>query len=152
LAGPSQWGKVAVNAYDEFQADRIIGEKNFGGAMVGFVVKTAAAPRTVPFKEMTASRGKAIRAEPISALYSKTDDKKNLTPMIHHVGFFPELEEQLCNFTNSGYEGDRSPDRADALIWAATDLLLTAKRPVDTGGINFGLGSLKKGSQWHAGT
>lgn len=63
-----------------------------------------------------ASRGKAVRAEPISALYEQG--------RVHHIGIFPDLEDQLCNFTPSGYIGDNSPDRADALVWALTELML----------------------------
>ena len=70
--------------------------------------------RNVPVTEVTASRGKAVRAEPIAALYEKQ--------RVHHVGVFPDLEDQLINFTSAGYMGDRSPDRADALVWALSEL------------------------------
>jgi phage terminase large subunit-like protein len=79
--------------------------------MVRAVIQ-AARPQT-PYKEVHASRGKAIRAEPISYLYP---DK------IKHVGYFPEIEDQLTEMTTAGYVGDRSPDRADAAIWAMTEL------------------------------
>ena len=61
-----------------------------------------------------ASRNKTVRAEPISALYSQGKVK--------HVGSFPEIDDQLCNFTTAGYQGSRSPDRADALVWGITAL------------------------------
>lgn len=113
---PSLWGKVACRAYARHSADAMIGEKNFGGAMVEFVVQTAARDldMEINFKEVTASRGKVIRAEPISALYPQG--------RVHHVGTLPELEDQLCAFTSAGYTGDRSPDRADASIWGLTEL------------------------------
>lgn len=112
---PAGWANVAVTAFHEFHADRIVAEKNFGGAMVESTIR--AADQNVRVKMVTASRGKAIRAEPISAFYDPKIDK------VRHVGRMPELEDQLCSFSTSGYMGDRSPDRADACIWALTDLL-----------------------------
>lgn len=111
-AGPATWGKVATSAFDRHNADRIVGETNFGGAMVKHVIDTAR-PRT-PFSKVTASRGKTVRAEPFSALYE--------TGKVRHVGRFPELEEELTAFTTHGYVGSKSPNRADALIWALADL------------------------------
>lgn len=113
---PSVWGRVAVQAYRRHAADCVIGETNYGGAMVEFVVQTAARDLNVEinYKEVTASRGKVIRAEPISAIYHQG--------RVHHVGTLSELEDQLCAFTSAGYTGDRSPDRADALVWALTEL------------------------------
>lgn len=113
---PSVWGKVAVRAFQRHMADAIIGEVNFGGAMVEFVVQTAARDLgiEVNYKEVHASRGKVVRAEPVSALYAQG--------RVHHVGHLAELEDQFTAFTSAGYTGDRSPDRADAAIWAATEL------------------------------
>jgi phage terminase large subunit-like protein len=111
-AGPATWGNVATTAYDRHQADVIVGEINFGGAMVETVIQTAR-PRT-PFRQVTASRGKAVRAEPFSALYEQGK--------IRHVGFFRELEDELAGFSTTGYLGQGSPNRADALIWALTEL------------------------------
>lgn len=113
---PEGWGRRAVDLYHRHQADRILGERNFGGDMVRFTVATA--DRRASFKEVVASRGKAVRAEPISALYEQGK--------VHHVGVFPDLEDQMCNFTASGYVGEGSPDRADALVWALTELMLGA--------------------------
>lgn len=113
--GPEGWGRRAVERYGHWQADRIIGEKNFGGDMVRFTIRTA--DNKAPYRDVSASRGKAVRAEPISALYEQGK--------VHHVGDFPDLEDQLCNFTASGYVGEGSPDRADALVWALTELMLT---------------------------
>ncbi|MDH0869744.1 phage terminase large subunit [Agrobacterium pusense] len=112
---PEGWGRRAVDLYHRFRANRIVGERNFGGDMVRFTIATA--DKTAPFKEVVASRGKAIRAEPISALYEQG--------RVHHVGDFPDLEDQMCNFTSSGYVGEGSPDRADALVWALTELMVT---------------------------
>lgn len=111
---PEGWGRRAVELYHRHNADRVIGERNYGGDMVRFTVATA--DKKAAFKEVVASRGKSVRAEPISALYEQG--------RVHHVGEFPDLEDQLCNFTASGYLGDGSPDRADALVWAMTELML----------------------------
>lgn len=126
-AGPAGWGQAAVNAFNEWSADRIIGEKNYGGAMVEHVIRTA--DKKVPVKLVTASRGKAVRAEPVAALYEPTEDRG---PKVHHVGRFQELEDQLQNFTTHGYVGERSPDRGDALVWALTELMLGESRSVST--------------------
>lgn len=111
-AGPATWGKVATAAFDRHMADRIVAETNFGGEMVKFVV-TAAKPG-VPFKKLTASRGKVVRAEPISAL---TEQGK-----IKFAGKFALLEGELCAFNTAGYMGENSPNRGDAFVWAMTEL------------------------------
>ena len=111
---PEQWGRVVVNAWREFSADRIVYEKNFGGDMVRAVVH--AADRNAPTKEVTATRGKVVRAEPVSSLYEQE--------RIFHVGQFPAIEDQLANFSTAGYLGERSPDRADAAIWAFSELMV----------------------------
>lgn len=111
---PDGWGRRAVDMYHRHKADRIIGERNYGGAMVDFVIKTA--DKNAAYKEVVASRGKVVRAEPIAALYEQG--------RVSHVGTFPDLEDQMCNFTASGYVGEGSPDRADALVWALTELML----------------------------
>jgi len=117
---PEGWGRRAVDLYHRHGADRIIGERNYGGDMVRFTVATA--DSKAAFKEVVASRGKSVRAEPISALYEQGK--------VHHVGDFPDLEDQLVNFTASGYLGDGSPDRADALVWAITELMLGEQQTV----------------------
>lgn len=111
-AGPKTWGNVATSAFDRNSADIVVGETNYGGAMVGHVIQTAR-PRT-PFLKVTATRGKVVRAEPFSALYENGK--------VRHVGRFPELEEELTSFTTHGYVGGDSPNRADALIWALAAL------------------------------
>ncbi len=118
-AGPATWGAVATTAYDRHEADVIVGEVNYGGAMVRQTIQVAR-PRT-PFKEVRASRGKAVRAEPISALYEQGK--------VRHVGYFPELEDELSGFSTVGYLGDRSPNRADALIWALASLFPAMVKP-----------------------
>jgi hypothetical protein len=115
---PDGWGRRVADMYHRWKADRVIGERNYGGAMVSYVIKTA--DPTVSYKEVTASRGKVVRAEPIAALYEQGK--------VSHVGDFSDLEDQMCNFTASGYVGEGSPDRADALVWALTELMLDAKR------------------------
>jgi phage terminase large subunit-like protein len=112
---PDGWGRRAVNAYKEFEADRIVAERNFGGAMVEHVIKTI--DKTAAYKEVTASRGKVARAEPVAALYEQG--------RVSHVGSMPELEDQMCQIAPEGFVGEGSPDRADALVWALTELMIT---------------------------
>jgi phage terminase large subunit-like protein len=121
---PEQWGAIAARAWTQYGADRIVGERNFGGDMVRAIVH--AADRNAPYKEVTASRGKVVRAEPVSALYEQG--------RVSHVGRFGTLEDQQCNFSTSGYLGDKSPDRADALVWAITELVPVS---TDTGLLDF---------------
>jgi hypothetical protein len=111
-AGPGTWGKVAVMAFERHEADVIVGEVNYGGAMVGFVIQTAR-PRT-NYKTVTATRGKVVRAEPFSALYEQGK--------IRHVGDYHDLEGEMCQFSTTGYLGEFSPNRADAWIWVLTEL------------------------------
>lgn len=111
-AGPATWGDIATSAYDRHAADCIVGETNYGGAMVQHVVQTARA-RT-PFKMVTATRGKAVRAEPFSSLYEKGK--------VRHVGQYRELEAEMTAFSTVGYLGEGSPNRADAWIWVLTEL------------------------------
>jgi len=107
-ASPDGWASRAVNAYHDYKADRICAEVNFGGDMVLSTIRTA--DRNVPVTKLHASRGKLIRAEPIAALYEQG--------RVHHVGSFPQLEDQMCNWV----PGDSSPDRLDALVWALTEV------------------------------
>jgi phage terminase large subunit-like protein len=115
-AGPSVWGRVVTTAFDRHAADIVVGEINYGGAMVKQVIQTSR-PRT-PFQAVIATRGKAVRAEPYSALYEEGK--------VRHVGFFRELEDELTAFSTVGYLGDNSPNRADALIWALSALFPAA--------------------------
>lgn len=120
-AGPGTWGKVATNAFERHEANVIVGEKNYGGAMVKFTIQVAR-PRT-PYKDVSATRGKHVRAEPHSALYEQGK--------VCHVGYFDKLEGELVAFSTKGYLGGGSPNRADALIWALTELFPAITKPED---------------------
>lgn len=111
---PEDWARKAVSLYRKWEADKIIAEKNQGGEMVSSVIK--AQDRSVPVKLVHASRGKVIRAEPISALYEQK--------RVHHVGRFDELEDQMCTFSidNVRNSSTGSPDRVDALVWGLTEI------------------------------
>lgn len=117
--GPATWGKVVASAYERHDADRVIGEENYGGAMVEYVVKTA--DPHISYKKVTASRSKMLRAEPISALHE--------TGKIKLVGDFPDLEDELLNSTTTGYTGARSPNRLDAFVFAFTELFPGISKP-----------------------
>ena len=110
--GPKDWAQVAISAYERYGASAIVAEANFGGAMVEAVIQ--AQGENVNVKLVRASQGKAVRAEPIAGLYERQK--------IMQAGYFPDLEEQLCAFSVSGYQGSKSPDRADALVWGMTEL------------------------------
>jgi hypothetical protein len=117
---PRQWAQRAIALYDRYDADCIVVERNQGGDMVKNTL-TAIRPN-IRVIEVVATRGKHVRAEPISALYAEG--------RVSHVGTFPELEQQMCMMTSHGYTGDDSPDRVDALVWAFTELFpqITAER------------------------
>jgi hypothetical protein len=121
---PSQWATRAVAMYDKWDADGVVVEVNQGGDLVKHTLQTIR--RDLPIIEVRATRGKHVRAEPISAMYS--------VGRVSHVGTFPQIEDQLCLFTSHGWEGsgDKSPDRAESLIWALTELFpsLTMSRHV----------------------
>jgi hypothetical protein len=109
---PRHWAERACAAYDLHNADAIVCETNYGGEMVANTIKSVRPDIRVI--EVRATRGKHVRAEPIAALYS--------LGRVHHVGTFPILEDQMCATTSSGYEGDGSPDRMDAMVWVMTEL------------------------------
>jgi hypothetical protein len=111
---PEEWGKRVAALYKKWKADRVVAEINFGGAMVVSTIKLV--EPAIKVEVVTASRGKVQRAEPISALQDQN--------MVKYAGYFPELESELCNFSKFGYQGDRSPDRADAKIWVASSLMV----------------------------
>jgi phage terminase large subunit-like protein len=108
-ATPDAWARQAVNLYHEYSADRIVAETNNGGDMIILLMQQV--DRNVSTKKVTATRGKQLRAEPISSLYEQG--------RVHHVGYFAELETQMCEWTPLDKE---SPDRLDALVWALTEL------------------------------
>lgn len=107
---PLEWATKAVSMYERLNANWIIVERNFGGDMVRHTIKTVDGGSRVPIKEVHVSRGKSIRAEPISVLYQEGRG--------HHVGHFPKLEDELCNWV----PGDPSPNRLDALVIGASFL------------------------------
>lgn len=122
---PEEWARKAVSLYRSWSADKIIAEKNQGGLMVESTLK--AVDRSVPVELVTATRGKVVRAEPISALYEQG--------RVHHCGRFDVLEDQMCLFSidyvRSASNG--SPDRVDALVWGLTKIFdkITGRRLVD---------------------
>ena len=115
-ASPETWARAVANAAQGWSADRVVAEANQGGAMVGSVLR--AAEIALPLKLVHAARGKVARAEPVAALYE--------AGRVRHAGIFPRLEDELCGLIAGGrYEGPgRSPDRADALVWGLSELLL----------------------------
>lgn len=120
---PSGWATAAIACYRKWDADRIVAEVNNGGDMVVSTVRSV--DRQVPVKKITASRGKAVRAEPISGLYEQC--------LVHHVGSFPELEEQQTSFPIS-HDHD---DRVDWVVYAITEL--------SVGGVAFSAGVVQHG-------
>ena len=116
---PRQWGEAVVSAYRIHKADRVLGEVNYGGDMVENTITTVAELDTengtyIAYKEMRATRGKAVRAEPVSSLYEKG--------RVHHIGEYEKLEDEQTNWVpNSGMP---SPNRLDALVWCITELLV----------------------------
>ena len=115
---PNMWAKRAIDGYENWEADRIIGEVNNGGDLVEAIIRTI--DEDIPYQKVWASRGKRTRAEPISALYEQGK--------IHHVGIFSDLEDQQCSFLPEG--SGVSPDRVDALVWLFTFLMFEAKPPL----------------------
>ena len=113
---PDGWARAVVTAADTWHADKVIAEVNNGGDMVAALLKSV--DSTLPILEVRAARGKSARAEPVASLYGQGK--------VFHAGVFPALEDQLCGLMASGvYAGPgNSPDRADALVWALTALLL----------------------------
>lgn len=107
---PNEWARLVSAKFKELSADRVIGEVNNGGDLIETVIRNY--DRGVSYASVRASRGKIVRAEPISELYERG--------LVHHVGYFPEMERQMCEYT--GEVGEKSPDRMDALVWGLTDL------------------------------
>ena len=106
---PDKWARIAINAFYDWQADRIVAEVNNGGDLVERLLRNI--DQGIPYRSVHATRGKILRAEPISALYEQR--------RVHHIGYFEELETQMCTYTG---EGQSSPDRLDALVWGLTEL------------------------------
>lgn len=108
---PLEWGTAVIRTHHEQKGDRVIGETNNGGDLVGMNLRRI--DPAIPFRAVHASRGKAVRAEPIAALYEQGK--------VHHVGTFPHLEDQMCEW-DPAVVNQQSPDRMDALVWALTEL------------------------------
>jgi phage terminase large subunit-like protein len=111
-AKPHEWARRAIALFHRLEADLIIAEVNQGGDMVAAVI--AAEDDSVPVRSVRANRGKALRAEPIAALYEQG--------RVRHAARFPLLEDEMCDFAHNGLSNGRSPDRVDALVWALNDL------------------------------
>jgi len=109
---PSGWASKAVALYRRLDADSLVAEVNMGGEMVRTVLREI--DSSIAIKEVRATRGKYLRAEPVAALYEQGKVK--------HVGAFPPLEDEMCDFGFDGLSSGRSPDRLDALVWAITAL------------------------------
>ncbi|WP_372573059.1 DNA-packaging protein [Ruegeria jejuensis] len=121
--GPAGWARAAIAAMEEFDAERLVAEVNQGGQLVEEVLRQV--DPLVPFKAVHAARGKAARAEPVAALYEQGK--------VCHLRGLGALEEQMCLMTSQGFEGQGSPDRVDALVWALHELMIASavryKRP-----------------------
>ena len=113
-ARPHAWARQAVALYHKLEADALVAEVNQGGDMVAAVI--AEADPTVPVRRVRATRGKFLRAAPVAQLYEQG--------RVRHVGAFPKLEDEMCDFASGGLSNGRSPDRLDALVWAVSELVL----------------------------
>jgi phage terminase large subunit-like protein len=117
-ASPERWASAVIDTYEANRADAVLGEDNYGGDMVESTIRAVAKDMgvTVNVRRVHATRGKAVRAEPIAALYERR--------LVHHVGTFPELEDEMCSWV----PGDsHSPNRMDALVWVLTELSTAGK-------------------------
>jgi predicted phage terminase large subunit-like protein len=115
VTSPDVWVKKAIELYNRYECDRIVAEVNNGGDLIERLLRTQ--DSTVPYTSVRATRGKQVRAEPISALYEQN--------RVHHVGYFKDLEEQMCQFTGNNVKSH--DDRVDALVWAITSLQSSGK-------------------------
>lgn len=112
--GPTGWARAAIAAMDRFKAERLVAEVNEGGQLVEEVIRQV--DPMVPYRAVHAARGKVARAEPVAALYEQG--------RVRHVRGLDQLEEQMCLMTARGFEGQGSPDRVDALVWALHELMI----------------------------
>jgi phage terminase large subunit-like protein len=111
-SSPAVWGLAAVAAYNKWKADALVAEVNHGGDMIENVIRNVQGGRGVNYRTVRATRGKYTRAEPVAAIFEQGRG--------HHVGYFADLEDQLCTWV----PGDESPDRLDAEVWAYTELMV----------------------------
>ena len=114
---PDNWCRVAIEEFYRYNANIIVAETNNGGDLVEKIIRTI--DSNVPYKSVTATRGKMLRAEPISALYEQEK--------VFHTNIFPQLEDQMCSYTG---DNKKSPDRLDALVWALTELSASSRKPL----------------------
>lgn len=121
LGSPEAWGAAVVACGIRHQADLITAEVNYGGAMVESTIKAGGRDDRLPYEAVTASRGKEIRAEPISRIYEQG--------RAHHVGVFPNMEDEQTTWV----PGEKSPNRLDALVWSMTKLAERAEGKGRTG-------------------
>jgi len=117
-AKPTVWAEAAVAAFERHEAGRLVAEVNQGGDLVGEMIRQI--DPMVPFRGVHASRGKVARAEPVAALYEQQ--------RVRHLRGMPDLEDQMCKMTAHGFEGQGSPDRVDALVWAIHELMIGPAR------------------------
>lgn len=110
--GPAGWARHVKDTFNRNMADLIVGEVNYGGAMVEYTIRSV--DRKLPYKNVNASRGKVVRAQPVASLYEQG--------RVRHVGALAALEDQMCSMTGEGFLGIGSPDRVDAAVWALTEL------------------------------
>jgi phage terminase large subunit-like protein len=116
---PDGWARAAISAYHRWRADRIVAEVNQGGALVEATLRMV--DPNVPYTAVHASRGKYVRAEPISSLYEQG--------RVSHCGYFSKLEDQMTSFTPDQDRGRQgSPDRCDAAVWSLTELLVEPEK------------------------
>ena len=113
---PTDWARAAIRAMEKYGAERLVAEVNQGGDLIEGVIRQI--DPLVPFKALRAGRGKAARAEPVAALYEQG--------RVHHLksARLGALEDQMCQMTVQGYQGQGSPDRLDALVWALHELMI----------------------------
>ena len=121
-AHPSVWANVAVGAYHRWNADVLVGEQNQGGKLIEVLFRSI--DPHIHVQLVNATKGKHVRAEPISDLYYQGK--------VHHIGMFPELEEEMCAWVP--LSGMKSPNRIDALVWAGTELMISGGLPLVEGG------------------
>jgi phage terminase large subunit-like protein len=120
MASPHVWGKAVVACFDKHQADRVVAEVNQGGDLVESNIRAQRA--YIPYKGIHAKKGKALRAEPVAALYEQGK--------VHHVGVFAELEDEMCDW-NPTLANQKSPNRIDWMVYAVTELLPGINVPVE---------------------
>lgn len=123
-SSPDEWAKEALRLHSSYMADKIIAEVNNGGDLVASTIRSNDPGKTVPVKSIRATRGKAVRAEPVAALYEQG--------RVHHLGFFPELEEEMTTWDPS-IRSKKSPDRMDALVWGLTEMAIHQSKTRGTG-------------------